>query len=92
MREHIRHGEITYISTGRGERRQRRMFDPTDIDAFVAARRKVDQCPSISPREARSSTSTSNSEVYDFMAQRAARRAARPSATKPASGKRRAKH
>lgn len=87
LREHVRHGEIPYVSMGRGEKRKRRLFDPVDLQAFVAARREREPCPSTSTSTAAFTTSTSNIEVFDFTALQAARAAAKLSASKSKSGK-----
>ncbi|MFG1238045.1 helix-turn-helix domain-containing protein [Xanthobacter autotrophicus DSM 597] len=87
LREHVRHGEMPFISMGRGEKRKRRMFDPADLQAFVAARREREPCPSIEPKTARCTTTISNIEVYDFTALQAARAAEKQSASKNRSGR-----
>lgn len=90
LRGHIRHGEISYISVGCGVKHQRRMFHASDIEAFVARRRRT-ECPSIDSTARMSIPTISSTEVFDFLAQRAARRGARPSGSKPPSEKRRGK-
>lgn len=69
LREHVKHGEITYIAMGRGEQRQRRMFDQSDIDAFKERRRRIDACPSTPLKAHRSTTSPSSLGGSGFMAQ-----------------------
>ncbi len=87
LREHVRHGEIPFISMGRGEKRKRRLFDPVDLQAFVAARREREPCPSISTPSAAFTTSISNIEVFDFTALQAARAAEKLNASKNRNGK-----
>jgi excisionase family DNA binding protein len=77
LRGHVKMGEIAYIALGHGVKRVRRMFDESDLEAFKERRRRVDPCPSISPKTRRSSTSTSGGQVSDFTALRNARRAAK---------------
>ncbi|UOK70155.1 helix-turn-helix domain-containing protein [Ancylobacter polymorphus] len=77
LREHVRHGEITFIAMGRGTEKIRRMFAESDLDTFVERRRRSEPCPSISQKGRRSSTTTSSGPVVDFTALRAAKRAAK---------------
>ncbi|TLX43896.1 helix-turn-helix domain-containing protein [Xanthobacter autotrophicus] len=72
--ELTRRGEIAYISVGLGRVRQRRLYHPDDIAAFVARRRSIDQCPSTSAGTARSTITTSSSKVVAFSALLAAER------------------
>lgn len=67
--EHVRAGEIVYVPLGQGTKRPRMAFIPDDVRAFVEQRRRRDaSCQSTSRSKARSTTSTSKSEVSDFMA------------------------
>ncbi|MEP9356000.1 helix-turn-helix domain-containing protein [Xanthobacter sp. KR7-65] len=88
LREHVRHGEIPFISMGRGEIRKRRLFDPADLEAFVDRRRERETCQSIRTSAAPTINMTSNVPVYDFMARRAAQRAEKLKNSKPSARKR----
>jgi hypothetical protein len=76
LREHVRAGEIAFVPIGRGEKRPRLAFDPQDIRAFIERNRSRAACPSIDPKTARTTSSTSKSGELGFMALRAARTAA----------------
>ena len=71
---YVRGGELRYIDVGSGGVKQRRRYTEDDLDAFVNRRAKRNvPCQSTSTKTARSTTSTSNSKVIGFMAQRDAR-------------------
>ncbi|RLP80540.1 DNA-binding protein [Xanthobacter tagetidis] len=86
LREHVRHGEIPFISLGRGEKRKRRMFDPADLQAFIAARRERETCPSTKTSGAPTTNMTSRCEVLDISVLRAAHRAAKQSDSRKSAG------
>lgn len=73
LREHVRAGELAFIPTGRGPTRQRRMFHPADLDAFIDNRRRY-ECPPIALKANRTSDTTSSYKAIDFKALRAAQR------------------
>jgi hypothetical protein len=75
--KHVAAGVLRYVSIGHGQRHIRRMFAPSDLEAFVEAqtRKDVPLCLSGSRRTHRVTTSSSNSEVIGFAA-RLAREAA----------------
>lgn len=77
LRGHVKDGQITYIATGRGTKKMRRMFDACDLEAFLERRRRTDTCPSISQRGRRTTILTSSGPVADFTVLREQRRAAR---------------
>ncbi|GEP11704.1 helix-turn-helix domain-containing protein [Methylobacterium gnaphalii] len=77
LRVYMRRGEVKHIAFGHGLQRQRRMFHPDDLAAFVDRQRRSTPCQSIdqgTPRQEssrpRSTTMTSNTEVIGFTARR----------------------
>ncbi|TVR12286.1 MAG: DNA-binding protein [Salinarimonadaceae bacterium] len=86
LRDHVRDGALRYILVGRGVKRQRRMFDPADIDAFVEAQRRT-ECRLTDQRAGRSTSTISSCEVIDFTGRRAARTNATPTSSKRTAGK-----
>src|SRR5262249_26684023 len=81
---HVRDGELAYVNVGRGGKRPRMRFTEADLTEFIERRkRRCVACPSTSPRNRPITDTTSSLRVIGFMAQRDARRAAKP---KPQSG------
>jgi excisionase family DNA binding protein len=81
---HADDGTLRFINIGRGTKRPRYRFDPTDITAFKAARTQENRpCPSIAKQAPTSFPSTSSSRVIGFLAARAARQSAKPKRSKP---------
>ena len=66
---HVRAGNIRYVLKGLGATRPRREFTMSDVLEFLENQGRR-ECPSTGPRTRRSTSSTSNGEVYDFMALR----------------------
>ena len=87
LREHVRHGEIPFISMGRGEKRKRRLFHPADLQAFIAARRERETCPSTKTSGAPTTNTTSRCEVLDITALRDAHRAEKRNASKKSASR-----
>ncbi|TFZ59352.1 DNA-binding protein [Methylorubrum sp. Q1] len=77
----VSNGLISYIAVGLGLKRRRKMFDPEDLARFRERQRRT-ECPSTSGPGRRRGPTTSSSEVVDFQALRAQRRAARQSASR----------
>jgi hypothetical protein len=83
--QHVKDGALRYINVGRGRKRPRYRFEPSDLDAFKAARTTLEQqpCPSSSRRSPHPiSGSVSKSNVVGFSARRAARLEKTPSGSK----------
>jgi hypothetical protein len=72
-------GDLPYVNVGRGKKRPRYKFKPSDIDALIEARQTREvPCPSTNPKNRpRTSGTTSKSVVVGFTALRAAQLAAR---------------
>ncbi|QEN86909.1 helix-turn-helix domain-containing protein [Labrys sp. KNU-23] len=70
LREHVRRGEISYVLTGKGEKRKKIAFALSDLEAFITRHRRVEivSCPSTSSKAARTTCTTSNVVAVDFMA------------------------
>lgn len=81
---HVEDGAIKYINVGRGKKRPRYQFDPTDLDIFKDSRTITEPpCQFLSPKNPRPITgSTSKSNVVGFTALRAARMKKTPSGSK----------
>lgn len=77
-------GHIRYINIGLGEKRERRRYDPIDLEQFLEARK----CLSSSAPDTKPIAMTSAIVVHDFQARRTARQNAKPSATKTQSAQR----
>jgi excisionase family DNA binding protein len=74
----VKQGAIQYVNVGRGKLRPRIRFTSSDLDAFIERRRQQEApCLSTESRTARSSISTSSSNVIGFTALRNARLAAK---------------
>lgn len=84
--EHVRHGEVAYISLGRGEVRKKRMFHPSDLEAFIARRREREPCQSTRTSGAPTTSSISKCEVYDITALRDAHLAEKRSRSRKTGG------
>jgi hypothetical protein len=69
LREHVKYGEIAFIKKGRGSLRDRRMFDPKDIEGFKERQRRIASCPSTSTKVPATTTSISDTKVIGFTAQ-----------------------
>jgi len=68
-------GEIAYINLARPQAKKRRLvFDPADLEAFTAERRRK-TCPSSSGKTPPISNMNSNFKVFDFEALREKRTA-----------------
>jgi excisionase family DNA binding protein len=81
----VEDGAIRYINTGRGKKRPRYRFDPTDLDAFKVSRSTLESpsCPSSSrKRVSRTIGTASKSNVVGFTALHAARMRKTPRGTK----------
>src|SRR5262252_11016748 len=65
-----RSGELSYVDVGRGRTKVRRMFEASDVERFIARRKRTDQCQrdSTGERTRRSGGSSSNIVVTDFVA------------------------
>ena len=76
--KHVAAGVLRYVSIGLGRQHIRRMFAPSDLEAFIEAqtRKDVPLCPSRSPATRPSTTTRSNTEVIAFTAQPRPRQAA----------------
>jgi hypothetical protein len=59
---HVDAGEIPYILVGRGLQRQRKMFDPADLEKFKQTRRRF-SCPSTSAAKRTNTSLTSGSKA-----------------------------
>jgi hypothetical protein len=71
---HVTDGTIGYVNPGRGKVRPRKMFAPSDLDAFIAARTRKDlPCPSGATRAPRSGNTISRSTIVAFSARPNAR-------------------
>jgi hypothetical protein len=79
LRQHVRAGNIRYVLKGLGAVRPRREFMMNDVLEFLANQGRR-ECPSTSPKTQRSTSSTSNGEVFDFMARRAKQKSGKPGA------------
>ena len=79
LRELVRAGEIAFIQKGRGSERQHMSFHPQDVEDYIK-RSRTRLCLSTNPKTVRTTISTSSSEDKGFMAQRAARIAAKQKA------------
>ena len=81
---HVEDGALKYINVGRGKKKPRRRFSPSDLEEFKAARSTLEKsCPSSSQRSPRPITGTaSKSNVVGFSALRAARMKKTPSGSK----------
>jgi hypothetical protein len=68
--KHVAAGVLRYVSIGHGSRHIRRMFAPSDLEAFIIAqtRKDVPLCLSRSRRTPLITTSSSNTEVIGFAA------------------------
>src|SRR4051794_21694337 len=86
LRDHLRSGDIRYIDVGRGRQRRALRFAPEDLEDFKRSRRGQ---PWPSTRDARSTTTSSSTEVVDFVGLRAARASGKPKTLSARSGKRR---
>ncbi len=84
LQEHVRQGSISYIATGLGQVRRRKMFDPADLARFKERNRRTECPPSAVPSRARS-LAASGVDVVDFKALLEQRRSERRS--RSASGK-----
>jgi hypothetical protein len=75
---HVRAGELKYLTLGRGTKRPRRRFDPADLDALIAARKKeAPPCSTTSPAP-RIGTTTSRGAVIAFTDLQSRRPSAKP--------------
>src|SRR5262245_43618690 len=65
-----RSGELSYVNMGRGRRKVRRMFESSDVEKFIARRRRTEQWQrDLSAAKARrSGTTDSKSGAVDFVA------------------------
>lgn len=78
--KHVAAGTLRYVSIGHGRRHVRRMFAPSDLEAFIEAqtRKDVPLCPSRSQRIRPITTSRLSTEVVGFTAQLRQRQNERP--------------
>lgn len=90
LREHVKHGEIAFISVGRGDKHKRRKFHRSDLEAFIAQRRER-EWPATKPTDVRTTFPTSQFVGLGFTALRDARRAEKLSRPKPSDAKSRCK-
>jgi Helix-turn-helix domain len=74
--QYCRHGEISYIATGRGRKKMRRMFELEDLEKFIAARRRTEQWGSTAGKVRRFGTIGSKSVDTSFVARLKQRRSA----------------
>jgi len=74
-------GEIPFINVGRGSKRATRRYDPSDIEAFKAARRRV-ECRSISDPVPAPTPTISSSGAVDLAEIRARRKSEKLKSTK----------
>ncbi|MCB8835976.1 helix-turn-helix domain-containing protein [Aurantimonas sp. VKM B-3413] len=81
LRELSAAGLIPYVNIGRGEIRERRRYDPADLDAYVETQKCRVSTSAAVPTPI---PTTSDVAVVDFQARRAARRNA---TRKPSSGR-----
>jgi excisionase family DNA binding protein len=85
LKKFVADGDLNFVNLGRGKKRPRYRFNPTDLDEFVASRTKREQptCQSFERKSrVRTFGSTSGSTVVGFMAQRAARLGKRRSSSR----------
>lgn len=75
LREHVLHGEIPFVSIGRGEKRKRRLFDPADLQAFIEARKEREVCTPVRFDKHPTFNMTPRAKVYSFTDLIAAERA-----------------
>jgi helix-turn-helix protein len=68
LNAHVAAGELRYVSIGKGTKRPRKMFTPSDLDEFIAHQTRKDSpaCRSIASRARHTGTSTSSGEVVAF--------------------------
>ncbi|KAA0122848.1 DNA-binding protein [Methylobacterium sp. P1-11] len=74
--DHVARGDIAYIAVGLGEKRIRKRFDPEDIARFREQQRRV-ECPPQPTQGRRRAAKLPESEIIDFKALLAERRAKR---------------
>jgi excisionase family DNA binding protein len=75
LRALVGEGVIGYINVGLGKKRPRRRFTEADIDDFIERRRERDTpCQSIEISARRTTSTTSGTTAFGFMAARNARR------------------
>jgi excisionase family DNA binding protein len=81
---HVEDGALRYINVGRGKKRPRYRFSPSDLEEFKATRSTLENaCPSSSRKNQRPTTGTaSKSNVVGFTALRNARLGKTPSGSK----------
>lgn len=65
-----RSGELSYVDVGRGRKKLRRMFEPADVEKFIARRKRTDQWrkESTGGRTRRTGGTSSSTAVVDFVA------------------------
>jgi excisionase family DNA binding protein len=83
--QHVKGGALRYINVGRGDKRPRYRFAPSDLDAFKTSRSTLERACRSSSRKSQSRTTgtASRSNVVGFSARRAALLAAKPKKSKP---------
>lgn len=83
LSELVAAGEIPFVPIGLGDKRLRRRFDPSDLEAFIAARKCRSTNEKIPTKGKRKATPTTSAyEIVDFAALREQRRSAKRSAPK----------
>jgi excisionase family DNA binding protein len=83
VRALVEDGRLRYVNIGRGTKRPRYRFTDADIEEFIEANRQAaTPCQFSKSRAAHSTNMTSSSKAIGFTAQRAARLAKRPNASK----------
>jgi len=77
LRQHVKAGNIRYVHKGFGTIKQHREFTLDDVMGFLDKRTR-EECPSINRKTRRSTSTTFDGEVYDFMDRQTRRKDGRP--------------
>lgn len=83
LKKYVAEGAISYVGSRRSP-----LFDPSDLEKFIAANRRTESCRSIAAPVRRSGTTGSRSQVESFVDRLKQRRNAMPGGSSGSGGER----